>query len=215
MAPTGGATAGKMNPNGAVIYTTNADVARRNVSRTLPLQSGLDGVMVNQTITGVVPTPSFTEVRASLRPVSRRPLKTTFAPISLCACLRKSAMFRRLLVFAHQTILPATILSGRLSAHSRHKGMSFPCGQSGRRLRRSQPILQYGEFEPGDNVLAEVRLRFIVERYLDPGADNIYGNSGVPGTDGIVGTYDDPVDPGDHPFQPRYLYRVLASEEIR
>ena len=30
----GGATAGKINPNGAVIYTTNADVAQTNVSRT-------------------------------------------------------------------------------------------------------------------------------------------------------------------------------------
>ena len=64
-------------------------------------------------------------------------------------------------------------------------------------------------------MLAEVRLRFIVERYLDPGADNVYGNSGSAGPDGVIGTYDDPVDASNHPFQPRYLYRVLASEEIR
>ena len=45
----GGATAGKINPNGAVIYTTNAEVARTDVSRTLPLEAVLNGVKVNQT----------------------------------------------------------------------------------------------------------------------------------------------------------------------
>ena len=48
----GGATAGKINPNGMVIYTTNADVPQADVSRRLPLQAVLDGVRVNQTITG-------------------------------------------------------------------------------------------------------------------------------------------------------------------
>jgi len=70
------------------------------------------------------------------------------------------------------------------------------------------------DFEPGDNVLAEVRLRLIVERYLDPGADGVYGNSTVPGPDGVAGTYDDPAD-ANPPFQPGYKYRVIASEEIR
>ncbi len=56
----GGATAGKINPNGAVIYTTNADVPQANVSRTLPLQAVLDGVKVNQTITGSGTNARFT-----------------------------------------------------------------------------------------------------------------------------------------------------------
>ena len=76
-------------------------------------------------------------------------------------------------------------------------------------------MLCTGEFEPGDNVLAEVRLRLVVERYLDPGADGVYGNSVSAGPDGVVGTYDDPMDANNHPFEPRYLYRVVASEEIR
>ena len=49
MATYGGATAGKINPNGAVIYTTNTEVAQTDVSRTLPLEAGLNGVKVNQT----------------------------------------------------------------------------------------------------------------------------------------------------------------------
>ena len=66
----GGATAGKINPNGAVIYTTNAEVARTNVSRTLPLEAVLNGVKVNQTIVGpdtsltVRPVPAATLAEA-------------------------------------------------------------------------------------------------------------------------------------------------------
>jgi len=48
-----------------------------------------------------------------------------------------------------------------------------------------------------------------------PGTDGVYGNSSNPRADSVVGTYDDPTDAANHPFQPRYLYRVLASEEVR
>jgi hypothetical protein len=95
------------------------------------------------------------------------------------------------------------------------QGNVFSVWTVGQAVKKKPANGQYGEFEAGDNVLAEVRLRFIVERYLDPGADNVYGNTSSAGPDGITGTYDDPVDASNHPFQPRYLYRVLASEEIR
>jgi hypothetical protein len=85
----------------------------------------------------------------------------------------------------------------------------------GQAVKKKPTNGQHGEFETGDNVLAEVRMRFIVERYLDPSADNIYGNSGDGGADGMTGTFDDPRDDQNHPFQPRYLYRVTSSEEIR
>ena len=85
----------------------------------------------------------------------------------------------------------------------------------GQAIQKKRGNDQFDRFETGDNVLAEVRLCFIVERYLDPGADGIYGNSTNPGTDTVVGSYDDPSDLANHPFQPRYLYRVVASEEVR
>jgi hypothetical protein len=77
--------------------------------------------------------------------------------------------------------------------------------------------LNWGLYQAGDQILASVRYHFVVERYLDPGADGVYGNSISAGVDNVVGTYDDPSVPGDinHPFQPRYLYRVVSSEEIR
>jgi hypothetical protein len=85
----------------------------------------------------------------------------------------------------------------------------------GQAIQKKPSNPQYGEFEAGDNILAEVRLHFVVERYLDPGADGIYGNNGDDGPDNVVGTYDDPMEANNHPFEPRYLYRVVASEEIR
>ena len=95
------------------------------------------------------------------------------------------------------------------------QGNVFSVWTVGQAVNKKPANTDYGQFEPGDNVLAEVRMRFIVERYLDPGADNVYGNTVDDGTDNVVGTYDDPMDPSNHPSQPRYLYRVLASEEIR
>ena len=93
----------------------------------------------------------------------------------------------------------------------------FSVWTAGQTIQKNKKNANYGEFESGDTVLAEVRLHFLVERYLDPGADGIYGNggSGGAGPDGTVGTYDDPVDSINHPAQPRYLYRVVSSEEIR
>jgi hypothetical protein len=95
------------------------------------------------------------------------------------------------------------------------QGNVFSVWAVGQAIKKKPASTKYGEFETGDNVLAEVRLHFIVERYLDPGADNVYGNNGDFGPDGVLGTYDDPTDTANHPFQPRYLYRVIASEEIR
>ena len=95
------------------------------------------------------------------------------------------------------------------------QGNVFSVWTVGQAVKKKPANTDYGEFEAGDNVLAEVRMRFVVERYLDPGADNVYGNSASAGTDGVIGTYDDPPDPSTHPSEPRYLYRVLASEEIR
>jgi hypothetical protein len=71
----------------------------------------------------------------------------------------------------------------------------------------------WGLYQPGDQIMASVRYHFVVERYLDQGTDGVYGNSANPWPMG--GTYNDPVDSVNHPFLPRYLYRIVYSEEIR
>ena len=53
----GGATSGRINPNGAVIYTTDVNTPQPGVSRTTPLQAVLNGVMVNQTFNGTAANP--------------------------------------------------------------------------------------------------------------------------------------------------------------
>ena len=48
----GGATSGRINPNGTVIYTTDVNIPQAGVTRTLPMQAVFQGVKVNQTLTG-------------------------------------------------------------------------------------------------------------------------------------------------------------------
>ena len=45
----GGATSGRINPNGSVVYTTNANVPTPGISRVAPLEALLHNLVVNQT----------------------------------------------------------------------------------------------------------------------------------------------------------------------
>jgi hypothetical protein len=211
----GGATAGKVNPNGAVIYTTNADVAQANVSRRLPIESVLSGVWINQTITGVSTNATFTNgsaVDASAIAQAIEKYIRANAPLRMPAEICNVPEIADLRATNNPT---RNDLVRQIVGTLTTQGNVFSVWTVGQAINKKPANTQYDEFEPGDNVLAEVRLRFIIERYLDPGSDNVYGNSANPGADGVVGTYDDPVDPDSHPFEPRYLYRVLASEELR
>jgi hypothetical protein len=213
----GGATAGKVNPNGAVIYTTNADVAQTNVSRRLPLESVLSGVRINQTITGVSTNATFTNgsvVDASTIAEAIESYIRTNAPLRMPAEICNVPEIADL----HAPNNPTrNDLVRQVVGALTTQGNVFSVWTVGQAVNKKPANTDYGEFEAGDNVLAEVRMHFIVERYLDPGADGLYGNYGNdiskrgPDTNA---TYDDQIDE-NHPFQPRYLYRVLASEEIR
>jgi hypothetical protein len=211
----GGATAGKINPNGTVIYTTNAQVAQTNVSRTLPIQAVLNGVMVNQTLTGTGTNAQFTN--GALVPAdsiaraienfvrTNGPLKM---PAEICNVPEIAALR------ATNNLTRNDLVRQIVGALTTQDNV-FSVWTVGQAIQKKPSNPQYGEFEAGDNILAEVRLHFVVERYLDPGADGIYGNNGDDGPDNVVGTYDDPMEANNHPFEPRYLYRVVASEEIR
>ncbi|GAT35197.1 hypothetical protein TSACC_3261 [Terrimicrobium sacchariphilum] len=87
-----------------------------------------------------------------------------------------------------------------------------------RSVKKKAANTRFGEFEAGDMVTAEVRRRYVVERFIDLGADGVPGNANNPGTDGVVGTEDDPVDPKYHPaMKPPfpYLWRIVSMEEIQ
>jgi len=72
----------------------------------------------------------------------------------------------------------------------------------------------YGEFEANDLVQGEKRMRFVIERYLDLGADGVPGNTSDRGPDNVAGTLDDPADPVYNPPDPKYKYRIVNVEEI-
>ena len=76
----------------------------------------------------------------------------------------------------------------------------------------------YSKFEPGDIVTGEVRKRYIVERFIEPGKDGVPGNaSGSGGADGVVGTADDTVDAKYHPpmtYPLPYRWRIVSTEDV-
>jgi len=88
-------------------------------------------------------------------------------------------------------------------------------GQSIRKSATSDPAL----YEPakGDRVAAQSRLRFLVERKLDPGVDGVYGNAtpGGEGLDGVVGSPDDLLNPLTHPANPKFIYQVINVSAVQ
>ena len=172
----GGATAGRINPNGVVIYTTNADIPQANVSRTLPLQAVFSGISVDG---ANVPAASIAgAIEAYIR--TNGPLRI---PAEICNVSDIAAL--------HAPKNPTrNDLVRQIVGTLTTQGNVFSVWTVGQAIQKRRGNGQDGVFESGDNVLAEVRVHFIVERYLDPGADGVYGNSSNPGTDSVVGTYD-------------------------
>ncbi len=211
----GGATAGKINPNGVVIYTTNVNVAETNIFRRLPVEAVLNGVMINQNVTGSGTSVGFTNgtsVSATNIAAAIESYLRTNGPLRMPAEICNVPAIASLRATNNPT---RNDLVRQVVGALTTQGNVFSVWTVGQAIQKKPVNTGYDEFENGDNILAEVRLHFIVERYLDPGADNVYGNAASAGPDVVIGTYDDPVDSSTHPSQPRYLYRVLASEEIR
>ena len=174
----GGATAGRINPNGAVIYTTNVNVPQTNVSRTLPLRAVMHGLTVN----GGNPVDE-TAIADAIEAYLRDPSKggALRMPAEICNVPAIDAL--RASINPTRNDLVRQVV-GALTTQDN----VFSVWTVGQAIQKKRGNAQSDRFEAGDNVLAEVRLRFIVERYLDPGADGIYGNSTNPGTDTVVGT---------------------------
>ena len=94
---------------------------------------------------------------------------------------------------------------------------TFTIWAVGEGVRKRRGNTDYGAFEAGDQVLGRSRLRVLVERHPDYGADGVPGNAKNPGVDGIVGTADDPVDPVNHPamtYPIPYRYRIVSVQEV-
>jgi hypothetical protein len=215
----GGSTAGRINPNGVVAYTTSVDTPDPLIKRTLPLEAVFHGVKVGQKANAS--TQSWTggqEVNAETLAGAVETYIRANGPFRMPGEIcnvpeinnEKSSVNATRNDLVRQTI-------GVLTTQSN----VFSVWVAGQAIQKRKSNFNYGKVEGGDVVLSDVRLHLVVERYLDPGADGVYGNVKDPGPDGVVGTYDDPCDsPGaydakdNNPFEPKYLYRVISSEQV-
>jgi hypothetical protein len=230
----GGATSGRINPNGSVVYTTNANIPTPGITRTVPLQALLHGLVVNQTLTGgttlqgtndfyvpnLSPGTLVDETNVASAIVSyltnnpyvggAMPLRM---PAEICNIPAIAGYGPGASVNPTRNDLVRQIV-GNLTTQSNTFSVWVE-GQSITKSKANLPNGNYGIYEAGDQITGTVRYHFIVERDLDPGTDGVYGNANSSGPDKTVGTLDDQKASDTNPAPPDYFYRIIYAEEIR
>lgn len=213
----GGSTPGRINPNGIFIYTTNANIPRPDLTRTVPMQAVLQNLVVQQSLTSAstMSTAVYSGGTTIDAPTIAQAIVTYMStngplrmPAELCNVPEIAAL--RPSVNPTRNDLIRQIV-GALTTQSN----TFSVWVAGQSIQKSKGNTSYGIYQTGDQIMATVRYHYIVERYLDPGADGVYGNSSQAASDATNGTHDDSMDPSNHPFCPRYFYRVVSAEEVR
>ena len=247
----GGATSGRINPNGSVVYTTNMNYPTPGITRTVPLQALLHGLVYNQTQTSPYLTTygtadslgtndfhypyltSGTAVnQATIAADIANYLSTnTYGVSGAPAPLREPAEICNIPTIAAASASANTTgtrndLARQIIGNLTTQSNTFSIWVEAQSITKSAVNLakdaltpaNYGLYETNDQITSTVRYHFIVERDLDPGADGVYGNTALPGVDGIVGTLDDPLSGSPNflnPASPAYFYKIIYAEEIR
>ena len=217
----GGATTGKININGAVLYpwADAKEPEQRLPFRLKPLQSVLMGLRYNRD--GKIVMDNDRNVTNLEGPISLSASETVAR--SIAETIEKDGPFflpGRLCDVPEIAALGATVNPTRNDVVAQAlgnlttQGNVFSIWVASQAITKARSNRKNGELEPGDEILSTRRMRFIVERYLDLGADGVPGNAGNPGRDGVVGTPDDPVDAANNPSNPKFKYRVLYAQEI-
>ncbi|HEY8964920.1 MAG TPA: hypothetical protein VIM58_00650, partial [Candidatus Methylacidiphilales bacterium] len=198
----GGSTAGRVNPNGSV-------VAPWGIGRSVPLSAVLLGM-------------NYADNRGVTNSLSASAVQKLVAGIT--NYIAANGPFRTAAEVANVPAVAAyTQDSGRNDVAKQLAGLLttrssvFSVWVVGQSVQKSVKNTQYGQVEPGDSITGESRVRYVVERYLDPGADGLIGNSRSAGADGLVGTWDDAVTsaaPNYHPYNPTYRYRIIYAEPV-
>lgn len=214
----GGSTIGRINPNSPTSLYPWTDV-----SRTAPLAAVFQGLRVNQNLdqttgafsggTEIDPT-TATNIAAGIGAY----LTSLGRPFKMAAEIADVPEIQNLSRNIGPLSGPAVSVMndlvrqavGNLSTTT----SVFSIWVVGQSVRKKPGNTNYGVFETGDLVLAETRRRIVVERFLDLGADGVPGNVNSPGPDGLIGTWDDPVDASLHPANPQYKFRIIHVEEI-
>jgi len=203
----GGATTGKLNPNGSALFpwVTNSSTYIRPQPLTAvftDLRYNLDG------------TTNFTALTTNLASTLASNVATFIAtngPLSMAGRISDIPAINGFGATVNPTrndIVSQSI--GLLETRS----SVFSVWVAAQSTAKKPANTGYGSFETGDSVQAEKRYRFTVERYLDPGVDGVPGNANSPGPDNVVGTLDDTVDATYNPPNPKYKYRIINAQEI-
>jgi hypothetical protein len=222
----GGSTPGRINPNGSVIYTTNASQPTPGITRPLPLQALLHNIAINQTIatgisaaTATTNAPTFSGGSVVDDAGIAQAITTyigTYGPLrepaEICNIPAVSANYPNDSTHYNPT---RNDLVRQVVGNLTTQSNVFSVWVAGQSITKTKGNVDYGNYESTDLITATIRYHFIVERYLEVGADGTIGSPAGLGADNISGTYDDTSDTTYHPNNPRYLYRVNYAEEIR
>lgn len=224
----GGATSGRLNPNSALVSGSNYPFS---FSRTIPLQGLLRNLKVSTSYNNNVQVDSSINEAALATAINNyvaalqdgngnsRPL---MLPGEICNSGTVSSF-----VYSNSNVTSGTNqrnsasrndlvrqIVGNLSTRSN----TFTVWSVGQTVKkRSSNALFYDRFEPGDQVLGESRMKFVVERYIDCGVDGVPGNAFNRGTDTIYATPDDTIDTSYNPslsYPLRYKYRILSATQV-
>ena len=224
-----GATSGKINVNGGVLYpwanpldTTSADQLPYRLD---PIASVFTGLKYNRDGTLTFDSNgNCTSLAGPLLPADSTTISQAIAnyikangpfsmPGEICDVQTLTDMYgvnaQGLSVHTRNDVIAQAL--GNLTTQSN----VFSVWVAAESVRKVPTNISYGTFESGDVVLAMSRKHFIIERYLQTGPAGVPGNAANPGPDGFVGTLDDPVDPINNPPNPKFKYRVIYAESIR
>ncbi len=208
----GGATAGRLNPNAILVPF--------GFARTKPLEALFKDIQASTEYdsSGELVQTTVDEVALSNAVISYikglgRPLMMTG---EICNVPEMADYLYKEVDAAAQSrndLLRQTI--GNLTTRSN----TFTVWTAGDVIQKKPGNTNYGVFENGDIVLGRSRMRYVIERYLDPGTDGVYGNTTNPGTDGVVNTPDDPTTgtTGAHPamtYPLPYKYRITSISRV-
>lgn len=206
---TGGATAGRLNPNPPLLPAGS-------LARHTPLQGMLTDLQVF-TEQSDEPTSQEVDWQAVSAAVEQY-IHDTGRPLMLAGEISNVPEVANYLYNgADQQSRSRNDLVRQIVGNLTTRSNTFSVWSIGQVVKKQPGNSQYGEVESGDTIVGESRMRFLVERYIDLGADGVVGNASNPGPDGIVGTPDDPTDPELHPalsYPLPYRYRVVGVKEF-
>ena len=203
----GGATTGKLNPNGSALFpwVTNSST----YIRPQPLTAVFTDLRYNLDGTTNFLTNSLTSASTLASNVAT--FIATNGPLSMAGQISDIPAING---------FGATVNPTRNDIVSQSVGLLetrssvFSVWVAAQSTAKKPANTGYGSFETGDIVQAEKRYHFTVERYLDLGVDGVPGNANSPGPDNVVGTLDDTVDATYNPTNPKYKYRIINAQEI-